>query len=66
MGHCPVIGQGFLARWESLLTSYPPGEAEVYESEAGVGIGFAFEVGARGPAEGGGAGPRAPRKIRSP
>ena len=32
--------------------SYPPGEAEVYESEAGVGIGFAFEVGARGPAEG--------------
>ena len=52
--------------WESLLTSYPPGEAEVYESEAGVGIGFAFEVGARGPAEGGGAGPRAPRKIRSP
>ena len=37
---------------ETTQASYPPGEAEVYESEAGVGIGFAFEVGARGPAEG--------------
>jgi len=55
----------FAKKWESLLTSYPPGEIEVRESEAGEGIGFAFGVGARGPAEGGGAGPRAPCKIRS-
>ena len=35
----------------------------MYESEAGEGIGFVFGFGARGPVEGGGAGPRAPHKI---
>jgi len=54
------------SNWESLRTSYPPCGAKVCESEAGEGIGFAFGFGARGPAEGGGAGPRAACKIRSP
>ncbi len=35
--------------WESLLTSYPLSGLEVYESEAGEGVGFVFGFGVRGP-----------------
>jgi len=49
--------------WHWKGSSYPPGGIEVYEPEAGEGVGFVFGFGARGPAEGGGAGPRAPDKI---
>ena len=51
------------SNWHRKGSSYPPSRVEVYESEAGEGIGFVFGFGARGPVEGGGAGPRAPHKI---
>ena len=35
------------ADWEGLCTSHPPGGAEVCESEAGEGIGFAYGFGVR-------------------
>lgn len=57
---CPSIPAMF---WHRKGSSYPPSGIEVYESEEGEGVGFVFGV--RGPAEGGGAGPRAPVKIRA-
>ena len=51
------------ARWNRKGSSYPPSGIEVYESEAGEGVGFVFGFGVRGPAEGGGAGPRATDRI---
>jgi hypothetical protein len=52
-----------MINWESLLTSYPPSKIEVCESKAKEGTGFVFGFGVCRPAEGGGAGPHAPRKI---
>ena len=52
-----------MLQWHRKGSSYPPGGIEVYESEAGEGVEFVFGFGVRGPAEGGGAGPRTPDKI---
>ena len=49
--------------WDWKGSSYPPSGTKVYESKVGEGVGFVFGCGARGPVEGGGAGPRAPDKI---
>src|SRR6266404_7092266 len=49
--------------WHWKGSSYPPGRTEVYESEAGEAVGLVFGFGVRGPAEGGGAAPRATDKI---
>src|SRR5260370_19061848 len=61
----PFLSSSVQLLWNRKGSSYPPGRTEVYEPEAGEGAGsvFGFGFGARGPAEGGGAGPRATDRI---